>query len=725
MVTTPAGGDKIPFSMTDQADTHGPEASKGRFGMRGLAALAVAATWALAVLLAIRPLSNPDLGYHLAYGEHFLDTGEVVDTNPFIYTLPPAGQAARPRPGPGCWYDQAGRYRFPNANWLTQVVMAAVHRLGGPDGLCVLQAALVAGIFAMCIVNMRQLGPVPWTWSAGAVLLMALTAYGRFNLRPELFGYLILSAQLYLLFRPGPRSGAHSPDARISRTGLSWPAAAALVALQLLLVNLHSYFLLGLALTSAVLADRAARLLWMRLLSRQADTQSALMRKQTFRVGLTLLAQAAVCFVNPWTWRLAALPVRTLIFMSGASFAGSGAASAGGHPWSHIGELFRPFAPGAFVGTKATYAYMCLLPVALAGSVAAAIKRKWSRLLVAVGMTLVSLSVRRNIALAAFIAAPVAVAALWQCLAALGGRLAPKTRRNLAGVAAAVIIIVATFFSLSVVKNNFYYNERSPWRFGLGISRLMVPLGPARWLNTHQPAGRMWTGFNGSSDWHYFTRPHRDVPILTNTWAYPPAVMQRVLDYGWGRVPFQQAVRDYSIEIVALRLGRTTGRLVAALSADANWKLVCLEGRHVVYLRADGPNAELARRFAITAESLDIAAYKAALAELDPVGHYATYIGGMTLYQMQWDSPAIELFRESLAHNDRDYGAWNTLGACLSRRGERRIRGRDHRGWKDLDDAVECFKHALDVRPDYVMARMNLGNVKRQIAALRQAVILR
>ena len=38
--------------------------------------------------LGTRTLTSVDLGYHLAYGEHALTTGELVDHNPYLYTLP-------------------------------------------------------------------------------------------------------------------------------------------------------------------------------------------------------------------------------------------------------------------------------------------------------------------------------------------------------------------------------------------------------------------------------------------------------------------------------------------------------------------------------------------------------------------------------------------------------------------------------------------------------------
>lgn len=94
----------------------------------GEAVAAIACLFVLA--LGVRTLTTEDLGYHLAYGDYLLDTGHIVDTSRFV---DPAVMPAHPRYDlpPGAWYDASGTYRFPNANWLSQAVVAGVHRLAG------------------------------------------------------------------------------------------------------------------------------------------------------------------------------------------------------------------------------------------------------------------------------------------------------------------------------------------------------------------------------------------------------------------------------------------------------------------------------------------------------------------------------------------------------------------------------------------------------------------
>ena len=720
--------------MIQQPEVKSPAATPAL--SRLLTALAVAAACALPVVLAFRPLSSPDLGYHLAYGEQFLATGQVVDSNPYVYTLrqfQPRGPQAPPPPGPGCWYDSAGAYRFPNANWLSQAVCAAVHRCGGVTGLCILQAALVGGIVAVSICTMRRLS-VPWLACAAGVVLIALAAYARLNLRPEVLGYLLLAGQLLVLVRPArPADG----DSAHAAGAMSWRAVWALILLQLLLVNVHSYFLLGLGLTAAVLADRLLRLGWQRLRAlpgdrarqNQADLGRS-MRRQMSLLAAALGGQIVACFVNPWTWRLAALPVQTLLFMNQFDISG-GQGAGGGHPWSHIGEFFRPFAPGGFADVKATYAFIVLLVLAAAGMFASAARRRWDWLFILAGMTAVSLSMRRNIAPGAIILAPIALASLHSVRTGARSNRSTSLGNLFSLGFGAGLVLFSGCLIYSIATQRFYADERSPTRFGLGISRLLTPVDAAAWLSdpAHRPSGTMWTDYDSSSDLYYFTRPHRDVPILTNTWAYPPQVMAEVLGVCRGEIPFEQVQRKYNLQIVVLCVGRSSAALARRLAENASWKLVFLDGLYVVFLRADGPNAEIAAKFAISAEAFDrpefLAAYLEHLKSLDPVGYNALHLGGLTLYHMGWDDPAINVFRAAVKENPQAHESWDMLGLCLARRGTARLERLDQLGRKDWDEARQCFLRALDVRPGYSLARDHLGLIESQIANLQKGILLK
>ncbi|MGB2822874.1 MAG: hypothetical protein WBF17_17965, partial [Phycisphaerae bacterium] len=501
---------------------------------------------------------------------------------------------------------------------------------------------------------------------------------------------------------------------------VGWRRVGALIVLQGVLVNLHSYFLLGIGLTGAVLAEQVLRWLWHRLRGTPGGGDAAAGRRNAARLGIVLLGQIGVCFLNPWTWRLAVLPFQTLAFMQKHDIAGSQDPITG-HPWAIIGEFFRPFAP-VFAHSKATYAYYVLLGLAAAGAVAAAIRRRWAHVLIIAAMTAVSLFMRRNIASAALLITPAALAACCDLLAEMRRRFRVPALGGLTVGAAVAVALAGAYGCFSVLTQRFYRDERLSVRFGLGPTRSIVPIGPAEWINENRPTGRLWTDYNSSSNLHYFTRPHRPVPVLTNTWAYPPGVMRQALDYAIGRRPFsEQADCQIVVLQVMPKIHPAYTPLGRQLAGDPNWSLVRLDAAHAVFLRSDGENAELARRWAITPRGLGlrIEEFVGELRRLDPIPSHAAYLGGYALANLGWYTQAAAVFRKVLPEDPYPHRVWNQIGWCLRQRGTVRMfqSPPDYRGKQDWHEARRCFLRSLQLKGDYEDARTNLRLIDEQIAA--------
>ncbi len=716
--------------------------------LAGIAAAVCAV--AFAGVLSYRTLSSLDLGYHLRYGRE-----GIVDTNPWLYTLPAPGlsPSVRPQPGPGCWYDAEGRYRFANANWGTQIVMAGVERWAGPGGLCGLRVALVLTIALLGLLTLRRLG-VPWAWAAMAVLLLWLTAQERITLRPELFGYALLAGELFVLCRPR----------------WNWATGGALLLLQLALVNTHSYWLLGLGLTGAFLADRALRVLWGRMRpptaprgSRRArptaDADHAAEplpeRGRALRwAGLVLLGQVVLSFANPWTWRGALLPIQTLLFLRANHVVGEGHAGQG-HPWATIGEFHRPFVE-AYLDRTATYAFVAVLVLFAAGILAGAMRRRWALVLVLLGVLAVSLSMRRNIAPAAIVGVPVAMGAILgrrkdertaerrgHSDAARGGHLPDAVggrwettrrwgaRETAETAVAGAAILLAGGLSWWVASNGFYFHERSPVRFGCGYAPLVMPLDTMAWLNEHVPpsrggaAVRLWTDYNGSSNlsWFRWQRdPQAETNILTNTWAYPPAVMEGVLATARGAVPFAPVAGEFGVDAVAVQVDQASDGLVGRLMQDPGWALVHVGASHVLFLPAERAAAIPGAR-ALTEESFDAAAHARSLAQRDALPAHALMIGGMTVYRLRWFGAAAELFQEAVRRREDYAEAWILLGQSLHLRGLQRLYAGQAQGRADLEEAVRALQRATALRPDDAAAGTRLRRAQSDLEQIRRGML--
>ncbi len=660
----------------------------------GLSPLAVAAAMLFTVLLGARTLASPDLGYHLSYGQRFLESGEIVDHSPEVYTLPDAPPL--PETGPGCWYDDAGRYRFANANWGTQAVMAWVYGVGGVLGLCILQSLLVAGVALLLVALMRRLG-VGWAWCAAAAILVACASYERLTLRPEVFAFVILLAQAAIVL---PLGG--------NRLTPGWGAVAGLVGLQLVAVNVHSYWLLGLALVGAVWIESLLRRLLPGML-REPDPDAH--GRRVRRLGVALAAMAAVAFANPWTWRLAVLPFETLRFLR---VHGINAPARGEevHPWAYIGEFYKPFAGENFAARRATVAFIAVLGAAGLGLLAALARMRLAWALVLLGFAPVSLSMRRNIAPGSMVLLPVALAAtltLWRGLAARRaqppGPRALQTHRIARIAAVTAVVLAGGGLSASVLSQQFYTSEYSPVRFGCGLSRVAMPLGAAEWINRHRPVGRIWCDYDTSSNLHWFTRPHAELPILTNTWAYPPAVMRTVLASEQPQY-FPSVADAYDVNVLVTRTDSGSGPLALAADRSAKWSLVHLGPQHAVFLRNAGPNAVLARRYAIRRGGLDAAGYIDRLRAADPAAPGgALYTGGFTLYQLMRSVAAVEVLEAAVGEDPRLYRAWVVLGICRTQLAAA-LYASGRSGAPAMRHAArEALERAMEIDPDAEPAR--------------------
>ena len=691
---------------------------------RRLGVAAVGAAFALAVLLGVRNMGDYDIGYHLAYGEHFLQTGRIVQTNQFIYThFNPAILADPANLGPGNTYEPAtNSYHFVNANWLSQVVMALVYRVGGVNGLIVFQAALVAGMFALLLAVMRQAG-VGWAAAAAAMLLAAMVSYKRFNLRPELLGYVILLAQWLLL----------------SRRQFALRHAAGVILLQTVLVNMHSYFLPSIALGGAMLADCLLRMAWARRVTRTPIEPERKMQAKW--LGVAVAGMAVACLVNPWTWRGAIFPIQTLAYLNAHHIIGQEATTGTHHPWAAISELLSPFAP-RFAGMVSTQAYFVMLALAGVAAAVGLLRRRWGLLLAMGGMLLLSLSAQRNMALSAVIVIPCAAAIGQEAWRWLADRLAQRRGRDplpvkplwaawAAAVASVALLAAGVVLSAWTVTNGLYFHDGLSWRFATGWARTTVPVSAADWISRNNPSGRVFTDEPSCSNLMFLTQPHRDVPLLTNTWAFPPYVKEMMTNLDMGKLDFDSQIARWQVQTVVLYDSSVSGPLIRHLADSKDWAVVDLDVAHVTFVRRNGPNATLALVSEIRPDSRKVDLFAAKAASADAVPAFALHKAASILGRLGWDGPSLALCERCVAMRADYAEPRNMLGIALAERGAATFRkmqeaSRANRiaesqelkaqGIADWERARGLFKEAIRLKSDYAEARSNLAVMDSRLA---------
>ena len=194
-------------------------------------------------------LTTADLGRHLKNGQLFVENGVIPTTNLYSYTFP----------------DQP----FVNHHWGSGVVFFFIHRLAGFQGLSIFfivlsLLSLLLFFHAAWRISRFDLAAVT---CAIAIPLLAT----RIEIRPEVFSYFFSGLFFWILVQEREKS-------------LSWRMLFLLPLLEVLWVNLHIYFFMGVVLIGVFLLED--------LVSRRADRIKLLLL-----VGaLTVLA----CLINPF-----------------------------------------------------------------------------------------------------------------------------------------------------------------------------------------------------------------------------------------------------------------------------------------------------------------------------------------------------------------------------------------------------------------------------------------
>jgi hypothetical protein len=166
-------------------------------------------------------LYDPDYFWHLRAGQLILDTHALPSHDPFSFTRPNAP-----------WLLNA---------WLFDVVLYAVHSIGGPIGVRLLVAVLMGATFAVVYRSIRAfLNPGP----ALLIAVVCFTALLSFAApRGQIISYLFYAIYLHLTL-----GFLHDGDAR----RLNW-----LPPIMILWVNSHGGYATGLILLTTVTAATA------------------------------------------------------------------------------------------------------------------------------------------------------------------------------------------------------------------------------------------------------------------------------------------------------------------------------------------------------------------------------------------------------------------------------------------------------------------------------------
>lgn len=620
-----------------------------------------------------------DTGFHLAYGRHFLDTGEIVTFDPFL--------------------DPAIVRPFINGNWGTQVIMAAVERSWGVTGLIVMRWVLLSIVFGVMAVIVRRVAR-EWHWLAWAWMLAAVTAYERFSLRPELFGYVILTLMLAILLRGT----------------VGWRGIVALGVLQVAWTNISFYYLVGLLLTACFLAGE-----WIMRLAPRPGCEPAVQPTSARRLGLALAVQSAACLVNPWHIRGVLFPFQTLRFLQDQKVVGLNADQGDGGSWSHISEFRHSFGfMGELANRRTIDAYYVLLAVAIVALIALFARRRWGEAIAVTLFMVMSVQMRRNIAQFALVTAPLAACAFATAVPTAWIRVASVIWLRRALVLATMVAAVA--WTWSIVDGRFYFVERRINREpGMGYSTRVFPIDAVRWLSSQPAIGpRLYVDmFTSSNALPWLDRRFRPM-VNTNTFVYDDQWLRKIMDVAAGRMDHRPFFRQQDVDAVLLHIAPDTEPLVRALRADeADWALVYADPHMVIFLRRKPEHEALIKANQPRAEDVDVDDWVNTTGGLRYHRALSLATKAAAPWALGWYGPAARLFEEALRLAPDSPPTWNYLGLCYGKLAEAAVReGRTETAQGQLRRAISCFEQVVSMQPDNEVLKSNLARARDMLQSL-------
>ena len=395
---------------------------------RRMRLLLLVAPLALALLFALRLNTDPDLGFHLKSGEWIVQHRAVPTWDEITYPAP-----QRP------YLDQ---------HWLYHAGLYSAYRLGGYRLLTLLNASVILALFTLLLIRLRLAG-TPDLPASLLLILAAMIAEWRFEIRPEILTWFFLTLLLLLL------------DLRRLR---AWKVLPWLPVLMAVWINIQALFILGFAaLACVLLGDRWKQGRWDRDLLKWT--------------GISLVA----VHLNPYGWKGVLFVLELWRHLTQGVYAAT--IEEFRSPWRFLFHRNSGESATLFLD----YSLLALGSLLLLFLTRR--RRTPTEWLLWTAFFYLSTTGVRNVPLFTFIALPIAGAALADIL--------PGRWKKAPDGASWSVLFLALGIGTRILTGAWYADEKSATQPGLGIKPWYYPERTAQFITDNRLAG---------------ARPFNDIP---------------------------------------------------------------------------------------------------------------------------------------------------------------------------------------------------------------------
>ena len=462
--------------------------------------------------IATRNVNDPDLWWHLRAGQLIAETRQVPHTDPSFSSTAHGRE----------WVAE---------EWLSELGLWELFRLGGFPLLSLFFSALVTGAFALAFVR----SPAKPYIAGFATLLGMLAALPILGVRPQMFTLFFLSVYVHLL--------------EIFFRKVRWGVLVGLPLVMLLWVNLHGGFFLGLVVILGYLVGKGFELAFKVYPDDEFTPRYA--AKELWLLALALVLSVAAVGVNPNGFRMLSYPFETL---------------ANPAIQRHLVEWLSPDFH------ERGWQPLLILLLGLLGFGMFVRKRfSLTHIGLTAGSAYAALRSVRNVPLFSLLAIPV-LAGQVEKLVSLPGSEQAVPRRIQWGLGATVLFaLAATLVSVGTILG-----RQSQ------LTQQSSPVAAADWILEHRPEGNVYNTYHwgGYLIWRLF--PAYGVIIDGRSDMYSPTFIDEYVDSYYARPGWADFLEKHGVRIILIEPGSL---LASQLGQSPEWRQVFADELSILFVK--------------------------------------------------------------------------------------------------------------------------------------------
>ena len=473
-------------------------------------------------------LDDGDTGYHIRAGEFILDTLSIPSHDMFSFLSPPLPWTAH--------------------EWLSEVIMALLHRSFGLTGVVLFFCFLIAWVSALLFKMVRRHNGNIIT--AFIIVLLATVSSGLHWLaRPHIFSLLLLLVWYYVLeiYQYKDKNYLYL-----------------LPPVMLLWVNLHGGYVLGLVLIAIYLFGNI--LSYMNPSGKEKERFS----KKSKNLSLVMLACLFISLINPYGYHILLFPLELTSNQ-------------------YLMDIVNEFLSPDF--HKVTpFRYMLFLMIAAFAASRASLNI--IEIILVLLFTHMALYSQRHIPLFAIIVAPVITRQIDLIINRENGRFITFFRKRSEGIAStdassggyfwpiAAVLLVILSFSIGEAEYKF--------------SKKIKPVDAVEFLKREKLPGNMFNNDEFGDYIIYDAWPEYKVFIDGRLDMYGPKRLSEYLKVTGIRSGWNEVLQKYEINWIIYNANSTLSEFLLQRS---DWKLIYADAVANIFIRNTAENKELIEKY--------------------------------------------------------------------------------------------------------------------------------